>query len=64
MLHFPMLKFWNEEELYELQVQAVSRFMKVDTPVAVEACVEFAKYLSAQGLDGGQLPAVPGAAAG
>jgi hypothetical protein len=56
MLHFPMLKFWNEEELYKLQVQAVSRFMKVDTPHAVEACVEFAKFLGAKGLDADNYP--------
>jgi hypothetical protein len=56
MLHFPILKFWKEEELYELQVQAVSRFMKVDTPFAVEACVEFAKFLNAQGLDPDNYP--------
>jgi len=56
MLHFPMLKFWNEEELYKLQLQAVSRFMKVDTPFAVEACVEFAKFLGAKGLDGDNYP--------
>jgi len=56
MLHFPMLKFWNEDELYTLQVQAVSRFMKVDTPFAVEACVEFATYLGAKGLDGDNYP--------
>ncbi len=56
MLHFSLLKFWNEEELYKLQVQAVSRFMKVDTPFAVEACVEFAKYLSAKGMDGDNYP--------
>jgi hypothetical protein len=51
-----MLKFWNEEELYKLQLQAVSRFMKVDTPFAVEACVEFAKFLGAKGLDGDNYP--------
>ncbi|MGA2975255.1 MAG: hypothetical protein ABSF77_08085 [Spirochaetia bacterium] len=56
MLHFSMLKFWSEEELYKLQVQAVSRFMKVDSPFAVEACVEFAKYLSSQGLNGDNYP--------
>jgi hypothetical protein len=56
MLHFPILKFWNEEELYALQVHAVSRFMKVDTPFAVEACVEFATFLSAKGLDGDNYP--------
>ncbi len=56
MLHFPILRFWKEEELYQLQVQAVSRFMKVDTPYAVEACVEFARYLNAQGLDPDNYP--------
>ena len=56
MLNFPILKFWKDEELYALQVQAVSRFMKVDTPAAVEACVEFAKYLNAQGLDPDNYP--------
>jgi hypothetical protein len=56
MLHFSMLRFWNEEELYNLQVQAVSKFMKVDSPFAVEASVEFAKYLSAKGLDADNYP--------
>jgi hypothetical protein len=56
MLHFPMLKFWKEEELYRLQVQAVSRFMKVDTSFAVEACVEFARYIAAKGLDADNYP--------
>ena len=56
MLHFPMLKFWNEEELYMLQVQAVSRFMKVDTSFAVEASVEFAKFLNSKGLDADNYP--------
>jgi hypothetical protein len=56
MLHFPLLKFWKEEELYKLQVQAVSRFMKVDTPNSVEACVEFARYIAAKGLDADNYP--------
>jgi hypothetical protein len=56
MLQFSMLKFWSEEELYKLQIQAVSRFMKVDSPHAVEASIEFAKYLGAQGLDGDNYP--------
>jgi hypothetical protein len=56
MLQFSMLKFWSEEELYKLQIQAVTRFMKVDTPYAVEASVEFAKFLNAQGLDGDNYP--------
>jgi hypothetical protein len=56
MLQFSMLKFWNEEELFALQVQAVSRFMQVDTPRAVEACVEFARYLNEKGLDSDNYP--------
>jgi hypothetical protein len=56
MLHFSMLRFWNEEELYNLQVQAVSKFLKVDTPFAVEAAVEFAQHLSSKGLDGDNYP--------
>jgi hypothetical protein len=56
MLQFAELAFWNEEELYALQVQAVSRFMKVDTPFAVEACIEFARYLNAKGLDSDNYP--------
>jgi hypothetical protein len=56
MLQFPMLKFWSEEDLYKLQVQAVSRFMKCDTPQAVEASIEFARYLNHQGLDSDNYP--------
>ena len=56
MLHFPLLKFWSEEELFALQVSAVSRFMKVDSPYAVESAVEFAKYLNEAGLDSDNYP--------
>jgi hypothetical protein len=56
MLQFPILRFWSEEELFKLQVQAVSRFMKVDSPYTVEACVEYAKYMGAQGLDADNYP--------
>jgi hypothetical protein len=51
-----MLEFWSEDDLYKLQVQAVSRFMKCDTAQAVEASVEFARYLSDQGLDSDNYP--------
>jgi hypothetical protein len=56
MLEFSMLKFWGQEELFALQVSAVSRFMKVDTPYAVEACLEFARYLGSKGLDADNYP--------
>jgi hypothetical protein len=56
MLQFPLLRFWSEEDLYKLQVQAVSRFLRVDSPYAVEASTEFARYLGAKGLDGDNYP--------
>jgi hypothetical protein len=56
MLHFPVLEFWTDEELYTLQVQAVTEFMKVRTPHAVEASVEFARYLGSRRLDGDNYP--------
>ena len=56
MLQFSELEFWNEEELFALQVQAVSRFMKVDTPHAVEATLEFARFLNRKGLDSENYP--------
>jgi hypothetical protein len=56
MLQFPILKFWSEEELFDLQVQAVSRFLKCDTPQAVEASMEYARYLNEQGLDADNYP--------
>ncbi|HUI69613.1 MAG TPA: hypothetical protein VL354_03765 [Spirochaetia bacterium] len=56
MLQFPVLKFWREEDLYKLQVQAVSRFMQCDTPEAVEASLEFAHYLNNAGLDSDNYP--------
>jgi hypothetical protein len=56
MLQFSMLKFWTEDELYKLQVQAVTSFMKVESPAAVEASVEFARHLNAEGLNGDNYP--------
>jgi hypothetical protein len=56
MLQFSMLKFWTEDELYKLQVQAVTTFMKVETPAAVEASIEFARHLNALGLNGDNYP--------
>jgi len=56
MLQFSLLEFWSEEDLYKLQVKAVSRFMKVDSAFAVEASIEFAKYLSSIGLDADNYP--------
>lgn len=51
-----MLTFWKEEDLYSLQVQAVTRFLKCDTPQAVEASIEFARWLNHNGLDPDNYP--------
>ncbi len=56
MLQFPMLKFWSEEDLFKLQVEAVSRFLKCDTPQAVEASMEYARYLNDQKLNPDNYP--------
>ncbi len=56
MLHFPMLTFWNEDELYKLQVATVSRFLKCDTPQAVEASLELARFLNHEGLNADNYP--------
>ncbi|HET6486660.1 MAG TPA: hypothetical protein VFH83_09590 [Spirochaetia bacterium] len=56
MLQFPLLRFWKEEDLYKLQVQAVTRFLKCDTAPAVEASLEFARFLNAEGLTSDNYP--------
>lgn len=56
MLHFPLLTFWTEEDLYKLQVQAVSWFLKCDSPQSVEATAEFASYLASIGLNSDNYP--------
>jgi hypothetical protein len=56
MLQFPILKFWSEEDLYRLKVNAISRFMKCDSPQATEASIEFARYLHSLGLDADNYP--------
>lgn len=56
MLHFPILTFWKEEDLYKLQVEMVSRFLRCDTPFAVETSIEFAGFLHDLGLDSDNYP--------
>ena len=46
-----LLQHWDEEELYDLQLDFVTAFMKCDTERSVEITVEFAKYLRFKGLD-------------
>jgi hypothetical protein len=56
MLQFPILTFWSEDDLYKLQVQAVSWFLRCDSPRSVEASLEFARYLNSKGLDSDNYP--------
>jgi hypothetical protein len=56
MLQFPILTFWTEEDLYKLQVQAVSWFLKCHNSKAVEASIEFSQYLGSKGLNSENYP--------
>ena len=56
MLNLQWKTMWSEEELYGLQVDAVTGFMKCDSQHSVEASVEFAKYLNMKKLDSDNYP--------
>lgn len=56
MLEFPILTFWSEDDLYKLQVQAVTWLLEADSPYSVEASIEFARYLNSKGLDSDNYP--------
>lgn len=56
MLKTQWTNVWSEDELYAQQVTAVTQFMKCDTPHRVEACIEFARYLSRVGLNSDNYP--------
>jgi hypothetical protein len=56
MINLHWEQVWNEDELYKLQVRSVSDMMKCDSQHAVEATVEFAKYLHEKGLDSDNYP--------
>jgi hypothetical protein len=56
MLNLEWKNLWSDDELFDLQVDAVSRFMQCDTRHAVEATVEFARFLNEKGLDPDNYP--------
>lgn len=56
MLNLQWKNIWSEEELYNLQVEAVTGFMQCDSQHSVEAAVEFAKYLNKKKLDSDNYP--------
>ena len=56
MLNLQWKTIWKEKELYDLRVDAVSRFMKCDSQHSVEATIEFAKYLNMKKLDSDNYP--------
>ena len=56
MLNLPLISIWKEEELYAMQVEAVTRFMKCDSPQSVEASIELARSLNGKGLNSENYP--------
>ena len=56
MLNLSWTEIWGEKELYDLQVDAVTRFMQCDSQISLEATVEFAKYLNFKGIDSDTYP--------
>jgi hypothetical protein len=58
MLNLDWSTIFTEEELYKLQVDAVSRFMRCEIPQAVETSIELAKFINEGGLDSQNYPLV------
>lgn len=58
MLNLTWTKIFNEDELYEMRVNAVTRFLQCETPRAVESSMELARYLNQKGLDSQNYPLV------
>jgi len=56
MLNLQWKNIWTDEELYKLQISTVSKFLKCEDQYAVEAAVEFAKYLNYKGLNSDNYP--------
>jgi len=56
MLNLQWKNIWSEEELYKLQVESVSKFLKCSNKYSVEAAVEFARYLNFKGLTSDNYP--------
>ncbi|MEM5948144.1 hypothetical protein WKV44_06280 [Spirochaetia bacterium 38H-sp] len=49
---------FTEEELYKMRVRSVTDFLRCETPQAVEASIELAKYINRQGMDSQNYPLV------
>jgi len=56
MIKIEWINLWSKEDLYNLQVNAVTKFMKCDTQPGVETAVEFAKLLDSEKLDSDNYP--------
>ena len=46
MLNLTWTTIFTEEELYEMRVNSVTRFLTCETPQAVETSIELARYLN------------------
>ena len=58
MLSMNWTSIFTEEELYKMRVNAVTRFLRCESPQAVEASIEMAKYLNHKGLDSQNYPLI------
>lgn len=58
MLNLTWTKIFGKEELYEMRVNSVTRFLQCETPQAVEASMELARYLNQKGLNSQNYPMV------
>jgi len=58
MLNMTWTNIFTSDELYQMRINAVTRFLQCDTPKAVEASIELARYLNQKGLDSQNYPLV------
>ncbi|HOV38101.1 MAG TPA: hypothetical protein PLG79_05215 [Spirochaetales bacterium] len=58
MLSMNWTSIFTEEELYKMRVNTVTRFLRCESPQAVEASIEMAKYLNHKGLDSQNYPLI------
>ncbi len=56
MLNLQWKNIWTDEELYNLQISVINKFLKCENQYSVEAAVEFARYLNYKGLNSDNYP--------
>jgi len=58
MLNMTWTDIFTSDELSQMRINAVTRFLRCETPRAVEASIELARYLNQKGLDSQNYPLV------